>query len=371
MSSTLHRLATHGVADFYRGGIADEIERDMVARGGFLRKSDLMLLRVRERRPQRSTYRGFDIVTFPAPGGGCRVTGALNVLESFPSALLAGDSVERLNVLLEAYRIASGGDGVLAAARPAAVIPLDGCIDPYEATALARLIEPGQILPESLIDAFSDPRCSKFGENTSQVSVVDQYGMTVSLTQTLGRSYGAAVMSPDLGFPYNDLLVSFDFSSPDCPNYLRPRSVVPTPMAPTIVLREGRLVAALGSGASNRIPSIVSLTISNLVDRDMDLHAAVVAPRLLWGGTAEQEPRVLIEIAPPLSDADADRLLEFGYPTVDRVTFPASPLELARMGSVNAVGFDPARGEFVGVGDPRRSGVAAGPAVVARSPGGP
>jgi gamma-glutamyltranspeptidase len=63
--------------------------------------------------------------------------------------------------------------------------------------------------------------------------------------------------------------------------------------------------------------------------------------------------------------------LEAGYPTVDRVTFPASPLELARMGSVNAVGYDPGRGEFVGVGDPRRSGVAAGPAVVAHSSGGP
>lgn len=371
LAATLRRLANHGVADFYRGGIADLIERDMAAHGGFLRKSDLMLLRVRERPPQRTTYRGFDVVSFPAPGGGCRVTGALNVLESFPASLLAGDSVERLNVLLEAYRVASVGDAVLAAARPAAVVPLDGCIDSFEATALARLIEPGGILPTSLLEAFSDPRCSTFGENTTQVSVVDQHGTTVSLTQSLGRSYGAAVMSPELGFPYNDLLVSFNFSSPDCPNYLRPRSDVPTPMAPTIVLHEGRLVAALGSGGSNRIPSIISLTISNLVDRGMDLHEAVVAPRLLWGGTAEQEPRVLIEIAPPLGDHQADRLLEFGYPTVDRVTFPASPLELARMGSVNAVGFDPDRGEFVGVGDPRRSGVALGPAVVARSSEGP
>jgi gamma-glutamyltranspeptidase/glutathione hydrolase len=371
LAATLRRLATFGASDFYRGGIAGVIERDMVAHGGFLRKSDLIQLRVRERPPQRTTYRGFDIITFPPPGGGCRVTGALNLLSRFPASLLAGNSVERLNLLVEAYRVANGGDAVLAAARPAAVVPLDGCIDPSEANALAGLVTTGKVLPTSVLDAFSDPRCSTFGENTTQVSVVDQYGTTVSLTQTLGRSYGSAVMAPDLGFPYNDLLVSFNFWLPECPNYLRPRSVVPTPMAPTIVLHEGRLVAALGSGGSNRIPSIISQTISNLVDRGMDLHEAVVAPRLLWGGTAEQEPRVLIEIAPPLGHTDADRLLEAGYPTVDRVTFPASPLELARMGSVNAVGYDPGRGEFVGVGDPRRSGVAAGPAVVAHSSGGP
>ncbi len=366
LAATLRRLAANGAADFYRGGIADDIERDMIAHGGFLRKSDLMVLRVRERGPLRTTYRGFDVVTFPAPGGGCRVTGALNILEQFPSSMLAADSVERLNVMVEAFRIANGGDAVLAATRPGAMVGVDGCIDAEEATELARLIAIGRVLPKSTLESPTDPRCSKFGETTTQVSVVDQYGTTVSMTQTLGRSYGAAVMAPELGFPYNDLLMSFNFEEPACQDYLRPRAIVPTPMAPTILLRDGTLVAALGSGASNRIPAIITLTISNLVDRRMDLRDAVVAPRILWGGTIEQEPRVLIEIAPPLSRADADRLMEWGYETVDRVNFPAPPLELARMGSVNAVGYDSRWGGFVGVGDPRRSGVAFGPAAVAQ-----
>ncbi len=102
----------------------------------------------------------------------------------------------------------------------------------------------------------------------------------------------------------------------------------------------------------------------------MDLHDAVVAPRILWGGRVEQEPRVLIEVAPPIDAGDADLLATFGYDTIDRVMFPASPLDLARMGSVNAVGYDPRSGDFVGVGDPRRSGVALGPVVIARSASG-
>ena len=365
LAATLRRLAVAGAADFYRGAVADAIERDMVARGGFLRKSDLASLRVRERPVLRTDYRGFDVLSFPPPGGGCKVAGALEVLAQFPSSLLATDSVERLNLLVEAFRIANAGDAALAAAYPDAPISLDGCIGRDEAEALARLIEIGRVIPPQQLERGADPKCSKFGESTTQISVIDQHGNVVSLTQTLGRSFGAAVMSPDLGFPYNDFLENFNFEHPDCPNYLRPRIVLPTPMAPTIVLRNGALVAALGSGSSGRIPSIISGTISNLVDRGMDLPSAVAAPRILWGGTVEQEPRVQMEIAGPLADADADALLDLGYPTLDRVRFPADALALARMGSVNAVGCDFRRGGFVGVGDPRRSGVALGPRVVA------
>ncbi|HSO23686.1 MAG TPA: gamma-glutamyltransferase [Chondromyces sp.] len=369
LAATLRRLAARGIADFYRGGVADTIERDMIAHGGFLRKPDLAALRVRERPALRTTYRAFDVLSFPPPGGGCRVTGALNVLEHFPSSLLATDSVERLNLLVEAFRIANAGDAALSAVLPNGSHALDGCIDATEAAALARLIEIGRVIPPERLESGGDPRCAKFGESTTQISVIDQYGNVVSLTQTLGRSYGAAVMAPELGFPYNDFLETFNFSHPDCPNYLRPRIVLPTPMAPTIVLRDGILVAALGSGASNRIPHIITGTISNLVDRGMDLPSAVAAPRILWGGTVEQEPRVLMEIAGPLSEADADALLGLGYPTLDRVRFPADALALARMGSINAVGSDPVRGGFVGVGDPRRSGVALGPRVIAERHG--
>lgn len=365
LAATLRRLAAEGVESFYRGGIADDIERDMVARGGFLRKTDLAALRVRERPALRTDYRGFDVLSFPPPGGGCKVAGALEVLAQLPSPLLATDSVERLNLLVEAFRIAYVGDAALAAAYPNAPIAPDGCIDAAEAEALAGLIEIGSVIPPERLENEADPRCSKFGDSTTQISVVDRLGTVVSLTQTLGRSFGAAEMSPDLGFPYNDFLENFNFSHPECPNFLRPRIVLATPMAPTIVLHDGVLVAALGSGASGRIPSIVAGTISNLVDRGLDLPTAVTAPRILWGGTVEQEPRVLMEITGSRAEADADTLLGFGYPIMDRVHFPADPLDLARMGSVNAVGLDLARGGFVGVGDPRRSGVALGPRVVA------
>jgi gamma-glutamyltranspeptidase/glutathione hydrolase len=53
-------------------------------------------------------------------------------------------------------------------------------------------------------------------------------------------------------------------------------------MCPTIVLKDHRPVLILGSPGSERIPSAVLQTISNLIDHGMDLPDAVAAPRMHW-----------------------------------------------------------------------------------------
>ncbi len=50
-----------------------------------------------------------------------------------------------------------------------------------------------------------------------QVSIIDTDGNVVSLTQTLGRSFGGKVATPGLGFPYNNFLEGFRVDKPQCP----------------------------------------------------------------------------------------------------------------------------------------------------------
>ena len=200
-------------------------------------------------------------------------------------------------------------------------------------------------------------------ESTTHVSVVDSQGNVVSLTQTLGQSFGAAVATPGLGFPYNALLEAFNFDKPQCPGFLKPGTLVVTDMAPTIALRGNQLVAALGSPGSNRIPGIVATVLSNMIDRGMALDDAVAAPRVLWGGVTGL--RAFLELAPPVTGAVADELESWGFEGMTRVGFPPDVTELVKFGGVNAVAFDPSTGAWVGVVDPRRGGLAAGPRVVA------
>ncbi len=359
LANTLKRIAAAGVADFYRGSIADEIEADMQANGGFLRKSDLVMMRVRERPALRTTYRDVEVLTVPSPGGGETLVEVLNIMETFPSEFLASDTIERHHALVETFRIASADRGSSGAV-PGST---DRVLSKNHARERAAMIVPGRVLKREEISGPVDLDCFPQGESTTQVSVIDQYGNIVSLTQTLSRSFGSKVATPGLGFFYNSFLESFNVEKPQCGGYLQPRSPCINDIAPTIVLRDNNPIAVLGSPGSNRIPGILAVVISNVVDRGMTLGDAVAAPRIVWGGYTSL--RVTAEISGALTDGDMDRLLEMGYEEIERIDFPATPIGLTRCGGVNAVAFDPATVTYTGVSDPRRGGLAMGPRVIA------
>ena len=189
---------------------------------------------------------------------------------------------------------------------------------------------------------------------TTQVSVVDRNGNVVSLTQTMGRFFGARAMAPGLGLVYNSFLEGYDLVGH--PNTLTPRNPCPTDMSPTIVLEDGHLVIALGSSGSRRIPGIVGLVISNVVDRRLGVRDAVLEPRVIWD--SGKESGILIEVFPPNTGAMVETLEKRGYRITHRVEFPATSRDFIDCGAVNAVIFDPSRRTFAGAGDPRRQGVA-------------
>jgi len=366
LATTLRRLAILGPDAFYRGYIAQQIEDDMIRNGGFVRRVDLALVRVRELRPLRARYRDVEVISFPPPGGGGTVVEALNILETFPPEFLAEDSIERLQVLVESFRIARA-DNRNFSPNPNSVIALadpPNLSDEY-AAARAQLITPGRAIEDSRLNDAVGFR--SLGEHTTHLSVVDRFGNAVSMTQTLGRQYGAKVATPGLGFPYNCLLEIFDYRNPAAPDYLRSRGRYPTDMAPTIILKDGVFMAAVGSAGSERVPPIVAQVVSNVVDRKMAIQDAVAAPRVLWGGT--DPSKVYLEIRSPITESDADALERFGFEDIYRLRQPPRLIDLAFFGGVNAVAFDAATGVFTGVGDPRRSGNAEGPRVIAEPVG--
>jgi gamma-glutamyltranspeptidase/glutathione hydrolase len=354
LAKTMQRLAIVGAADFYRGEIAHRIAADMEERGGFVTRADLGIYRVTEKQPLRGSYRGTDVISYPWPGSGGAVIEALNVLEHFPSEFFGEPSVNRLQTLADAFHIAIE-DHVRFTYRSSisGVSPdLTYTGKPFAAER-AALISFDHALPEEVFEQES--RFYRPPGGTTQVTVADRFGNVVSLTQTLGRFFGAVAMAPGLGIVYNSFLEGYDFSQPAV---LQPRNACPTDMSPTIVLDDGRLVIALGTSGSWRIPGIVAQVISNVVDRNMSVREAVLAPRILWD--SDVESGILVEVFPPTTREDITTLEDRGYRVVKRVEFPATRRDLINCGAVNAVVFDPVRQVFAGAGDPRRQGFALG-----------
>lgn len=366
LAMTLRFIARRGAASFYRGPIADVIEADMIRHGGFLRKADLAMLRVKEVRPLHTTYRGRRVLTVPPPAGGSAVIESLNILETFQSDFLAQDTVDRHHALLEAFRISLADRGLATGPGGPLQNGLALATSKGHAQMRSSLIAPGTAIADSDLYGPIDPECAPKGDSTTQISVADRLGNVVALTQTLGRSWGSKVMTPGLGFPYNSLLEGFNYNKPQCPGYLQPQVPCTNDMAPTIVFAaDDSLLIALGSPGSDLIPSIIANVISHLVDRGLGFDEAIAAPRVLFGGGNTLGP--WIEVTSPITDDVVDALEAAGHATVKRVHNPPSTACAVYFGGVNAVGWDSGAMTYVGVGDGRRWGSAAGPRVVAES----
>ena len=112
-----------------------------------------------------------------------------------------------------------------------------------------------------------------------QKYLLDRDGNVVSYTFTIEAWGGNGIVVPGRGFLLNNELTDFDFSGPH-PNLPEARKRPRSSMAPTIVLREGKPVFALGSPGGPTIPTTVLQILVNHLDLGMDASAALEAPRM-------------------------------------------------------------------------------------------
>src|SRR5207247_2639062 len=98
-----------------------------------------------------------------------------------------------------------------------------------------------------------------------------------SVTCSNGSCSGVVV--PGTGVHLNNMLGEQDLNPHGYHRY-PPGVRVPSMMAPTVVLRDGRPEIALGSAGSNRIRSAILHTILAIVDDGLHAEQAVRRPRL-------------------------------------------------------------------------------------------
>src|SRR3712207_3476027 len=112
--------------------------------------------------------------------------------------------------------------------------------------------------------------------------------MACSVTCSNGE--GSAQIVPGTGVHLNNMLGEEDLNPLGFFTY-PPGRRLPSMMAPSVVLADGRPEIALGSAGSNRIRSALLQVIVNVLDRGMAIGEAIAAPRLhVEAGTTYAEP---------------------------------------------------------------------------------
>jgi gamma-glutamyltranspeptidase/glutathione hydrolase len=287
LAATLSAISEQGPRGFYQGPVAEKLAKAIGEAGGIMTSDDLKSYQPIIRAPVRGSYRGYDIVSMPQPSsGGVVLLETLNILEGFAMRDMAQGSAPSLHVMIEAMKRAYAdrarylGDPAFVNAPIATLIAKD-----YAARQRAS-IDPNRATPWTDALSATPPR---EGSNTTHFSAVDSRGNAVSNTTTLNFSYGVGLVADGTGVLLNNELDDFT-AAPGASNaygLVGFEANLPGPgkrplssMAPTIVLKDGRPVLVTGSPGGSRIISTVLQVIVDVLDYDMDIAAAVAAPRL-------------------------------------------------------------------------------------------
>ncbi len=298
LARTLERIAKNP-DDFYHGAMARELAAAIHKGGGLVTAADLAAYEVKEREPNRGSYRGYDIISAPPPSsGGVALIEILNILEGFDLAKFGNRSGAAIHLEAEAFRRAFYDRTDFMGDPDFAKIPVAQLIDKKYAAAWRDSIDPNHA------SVSKDLRRPPFGElervaqarlvairepeNTTHYSVVDAEGNAVSVTTTLNDSFGSRVTAEGLGFLLNDEMDDFAAKQgvPNAygliqgpANAIGPGKRPLSAMTPTIVLKNGKLFLVLGSPGGPTIITTVANILIGVVDFSLDIQEAVNAPR--------------------------------------------------------------------------------------------
>jgi gamma-glutamyltranspeptidase/glutathione hydrolase len=234
----------------------------------------------------------------------------LNILARFDPS--AADPVTALQDYLESSRLAFADRNRYLGDPEQVPVPLDQLLSPGFAAERACLIDPrrtvgGPVPPGNPdgdyhgcpVSSGSAGGAPIEGPNTTSLVTSDQWGNVVAYTLTIEQTGGSGIVVPGRGFLLNNELTDFDFApapgATSAPNLPAPGKRSRSSMAPTIILRDGQPLLALGSPGGATIITTVLQILLNRLDLGMTLADAIAAPRASQRNTAttEAEPEFL------------------------------------------------------------------------------
>jgi gamma-glutamyltranspeptidase/glutathione hydrolase len=360
-AQSLKAIADGGADAFYKGSIAGKIVAAVnghPTNPGSLSLADLAAYQVKERPAVCAPYRGLSVCGMGPPSSGALTIGQiLGMVEPFDVATLGPDDPESWRIIGDASRLAFADRERYIADNDFVNVP-KGLLNADYLKARSALIRRPTALPDDEVKP-GEPPWDKAGLDgaepridgkafempaTSHFVIVDADGNVAAMTTSVENAFGSRQMAG--GFILNNQLTDFSFApekdGAKVANGVEPGKRPRSSMAPTIVLKDGKPVYALGSPGGSSIIPYVATTLIGLVDWKLDMQAAISMPHVLNRfGIYELE-------AGTSAEGLADDLEALGYKT--KVSDQNSGL--------HGIAITP--DGLTGGADPRREGVALG-----------
>src|SRR5438094_6339507 len=306
LAKTLRLIGEKGRDAFYKGEIADKIDKFMQENGGFLRKADFEQHTSTWIDPVSTNYRGYDVFELPPNGQGIATLQILNILEGFDLRSMGRNSAETLHVMIEAKKIAWADRAKFYADSEFAKIPLAGLLSKEYAAERRKLIDPNRAAKTveagvppanatisqptrlSLPDPAATPKRSPVDDgDTIYMCTADNEGNMVSLIQSNYRGMGSGIVVPGLGFMFQDRGERFSME-PDHANVYAPGKRPFHTIIPGFVMKDGKPWEAFGVMGGGMQPQGHVQVLTNQIDFGLNAQEAADASR--WQHEGDNEP---------------------------------------------------------------------------------
>jgi len=346
LAQTLQQISTHGADAFYKGAIAQEIVKASRTHGGILTPEDFTTYTATEIQPVRCSYRGYEVISAPPPGGGTTLCQMLNILEGYQLKRLGWHSKDSLHLMLSSMLYAYADRNKYLGDPDFVKNPVERLTSKeYAASIRSHIPADRALAPQPLYAGIT----SSEGTNTTHYSIQDRYGNAVAVTYTINGYFGTGEIAGNTGFFLNNEMDDFT-SKPGAANGFglvqgNANSIAPgkrplSSMSPTIVTKNGKVFLITGSPGGATITTTVLQVITSVIDYDKNIAEAVNAPRFHYQGI----PNVVLTEPYTLESADFQQLWGMGYRVVPFFTW----------GAAESIVTDPKTGLLYGMNDSRK-----------------
>jgi len=353
LAKSLKEISEKGADGFYKGDLAERIIRGVNKYGGIFTMEDLVGYKPIEKEPIVIPYKDYRIYSMNLPSsGGILIYIIMKTIESYDIEKMKHNSAEYVHILSEIFKRAFAIRSLYLGDALFYNVPIKELLSEETINKIRLGIDPDFATPSSKIspDILREPEKA----NTTHFCVLDKFGNAVSNTYTLNSTFGSFFIPEGTGILLNNEMDDFSIK-PGYPNQFgligsRANSIeagkrMLSSMTPTIIEKDGKIVAILGSPGGSKIITAVLQVILNLVEFKMPLAKAVEAKRFHH----QWLPDFL--------------LLEKGFPqeTINNLKNKGYFIkENEVIGSVNAIAFDEENKKYIGFADKRRGGKAIG-----------
>lgn len=334
-------IAKGGAAAFYRGPISKSLLRTSDRLGGKMDAADLAEFESEWVTPISTEYRGWKVYELPPQGQGIATLEMLNIMETLSLSHLGPASAAALHAKIEAQKLAYADLQRYVGDVRFGKVPVEELLAKRYAKERASLIDTEKARCDV---SFGNPL--KSAGDTIYLSVVDRDGNIVSLIQSIYLSFGSGIVVDDYGFHLHNRGGLFVLDA-DHPNVLAPRKRPFHTIIPGFMERGDVHIGFGIMGGLNQAQAHAQF-VSNVVDHEMNIQAALEAPRftkLTFGGCD-----LMIENRVPPDVRD--QLTKMGHQLTVQGDFSS------RMGGGQAVIHDSAKRVNYGASSPRKDGAA-------------